>query len=108
MSRQAERILTMTYYVNSARQPVHYSVAALQLSMECLMKISTPDEHHLALLRIEQLFDVDDPKSNEGKELLKLLKLLEAVEEYEEDQELISIARKRINQPEILTKLDDL
>ncbi|MFL7017247.1 hypothetical protein AB6D16_019070 [Vibrio cyclitrophicus] len=43
-------------------------------------------------------------KSNEGKELLKLL---EAVEEYEEEQELISIARKRINQPEILTKLDD-
>ncbi|MDE1314103.1 hypothetical protein MEG05_07745 [Vibrio aestuarianus] len=69
------------------------------------MKINTPDEHHLALLRIEQLFDVDDPKSNEGKELLKLL---EAVEEYEEDQELISIARERINQPEVLTKLDDL
>ncbi|ELI0637595.1 hypothetical protein Q8344_005329 [Vibrio harveyi] len=58
------------------------------------MRINTPDEHHLALLRIEQLFDVDDPKSNEGKELLKLL---EAVEEYEEDQELISMARKRIN-----------
>ncbi|MGR5164293.1 hypothetical protein ACPV4X_20625 [Vibrio owensii] len=105
MSRQAERILTMTYYANSARQPAHYSVAALQLSREYLMKINTPDEHHLALLRIEQLFDVDDPKSNEGKELLKLL---EAVEEYEEDQELISIVRERINQPEILTKLDDL
>lgn len=68
------------------------------------MEINTTDGHHLALLRIEQLFDVDDPKSNEGKELLKLL---EAVEEYEEEQELISIARKRINQPEILTKLDD-
>ncbi|MFA1573973.1 hypothetical protein [Vibrio cyclitrophicus] len=47
------------------------------------MKINTTDGHHLALLRIEQLFDVDDPKSNEGKELLKLL---EAVEEQEEEK----------------------
>ncbi|MYM58724.1 hypothetical protein GTG28_05825 [Vibrio sp. OCN044] len=69
------------------------------------MKINTPDEHHLALLRIEQLFDIDDLKSNKGKELLKLL---EAVEDYEEDQELISIVRERINQPEVLIKLDDL
>lgn len=105
MSRQAERTLTMTYYANSARQPARYSVAALQLSSEYFMKIHTPDEYRSALLRVEQLFDVDDPNSKEGKELLKLL---EAVEEYEEDQELISIYRERINQTEILTKLDDL
>lgn len=69
------------------------------------MKISTPDEHHLALLRIEQLFDVDDPNSKEGK---LLSSLIDAVEEYEEDQELILAVRERVNQPEISIDLDDL
>lgn len=69
------------------------------------MKINTPDEHHLSLLRIEQLFDVDDPKSKEGK---LLSSLIDAVEEYEEDQELIWAVRERVNQPEISIDLDDL
>ncbi|MCR9650166.1 hypothetical protein NB559_09910 [Vibrio parahaemolyticus] len=69
------------------------------------MKINTPDEHHLALLRIEQLFDVDDPNSKEGK---LLSSLIDAVEEYEEDQELILAVRERVNQPEISIDLDDL
>ncbi len=105
MSRQAEIILIITYHVNSARQPAHDSVAALQLFSEYFMKIHTTDEYRSALLRIERLFDVNDPESKEGKELSSLI---EAVEEYEEDQELISIVRERINQPEVLTKLDDL
>ena len=69
------------------------------------MKINTPDEHHLALLRIEQLFDFDDPNSKEGK---LLSSLIDAVEEYEEDQELILAVRERVNQPEISIDLDDL
>lgn len=69
------------------------------------MKINTQDEHRSALLSIEQLFDVDDPNSKEGK---LLSSLIDAVEEYEEDQELILAVRERVNQPEISVDLDDL
>ncbi|MBD1564459.1 hypothetical protein [Vibrio sp. S12_S33] len=69
------------------------------------MKINTQDEHRSALLRIEQLFDVDDPNS---KEVKLLSSLIDAVEEYEEDQELILAVRERVNQPEISVDLDDL
>lgn len=69
------------------------------------MKINTQDEHRSALLTIEQLFDVDDPNSKEGK---LLSSLIDAVEEYEEDQELILAVRERVNQPEISFDLDDL
>ncbi|EGR0569092.1 hypothetical protein E8L98_08370 [Vibrio cholerae] len=69
------------------------------------MKINTQDEHRSALLTIEQLFDVDDPNSKEGK---LLSSLIDAVEEYEEDQELILAVRERVNQPEISVDLDDL
>ena len=69
------------------------------------MKIKTQDEHRSALLAIEQLFDVDDPNSKEGK---LLSSLIDAVEEYEEDQEVILSVRERVNQPELSVDLDDL
>ncbi|MHA2689926.1 hypothetical protein [Vibrio harveyi] len=67
MSRQAERTLPMTLYLNSARQLAQIKLQHGNTSRVCLMKINTPHEHHLAFLRIEQLFNVDDPKSTEGK-----------------------------------------